>query len=427
MCPFQTHPSRRPTALCQNEMALKYSSHFGKERDRGEQNFHPSANLDGGVSTTRFSPQLQRYNPRVILADIALVVIGLVLLIGGGEALVRGASSFAVRFGISPLVIGLVVVSAATSTPELAVTVGAMLRGEPGLAVGNVVGSNIANVLLILGISAMLSPLVIKRQVVRFDVPVMLGLSLLFVVVSLDGRIGQLDGVLLLFGLAFHAVMSVVTGRREAPDLSVSVDTMPLNAKPVALWFAGLLLVIGIGLLGLGAHYLVDGAVGIATSFGVSGLVVGLTVVAIGTSLPELATSIIALRRGERDMAVGNIVGSNIFNIGMVLGLPAIIFGGGIPVPQAAVALDLPLMFASSLALLPIAFTGFVIARWEGTLFVLLYCAYMLYVVLASTQHDALTGFTAAMLWFVLPLVAITLVAITAYEMGVRRGRATRE
>jgi cation:H+ antiporter len=361
----------------------------------------------------------------VLLADVGLVVVGFVLLIVGGEALVRGASSFAVRFGISPLVIGLVVVSAATSTPELAVTVGAMLRGEPGLAVGNVVGSNIANILLILGISAMLSPLVIKRQVVRFDLPVMLGISLLLVVVSLDGRISLFDGVLLFAGLVFHAVMSVVTGRRETPSLIPTTDTMPLNAKPVALWFAGLLLILGVGLLGLGAHFLVDGAVGIATSFGVSGLVVGLTVVAIGTSLPELATSIIALRRGERDMAVGNIVGSNIFNIGMVLGLPAIMFGGGIPVPSAAVALDLPLMLAGTLALLPIAFTGFVIARWEGTLFVLLYAAYLLYVVLASTQHDALTGFTTAMLWFVLPLVAITLVAVTAYEVGLRRGRLT--
>ena len=361
----------------------------------------------------------------MLLADVGLVVVGFVLLIVGGEALVRGASSFAVRFGISPLVIGLVVVSAATSTPELAVTVGAMLRGEPGLAVGNVVGSNIANILLILGISAMLSPLVIKRQVVRFDLPVMLGISLLLVVVSLDGRISLFDGVLLFAGLVFHAVMSVVTGRRETPSLIPTTDTMPLNAKPVALWFAGLLLILGVGLLGLGAHFLVDGAVGIATSFGVSGLVVGLTVVAIGTSLPELATSIIALRRGERDMAVGNIVGSNIFNIGMVLGLPAIMFGGGIPVPSAAVALDLPLMLAGTLALLPIAFTGFVIARWEGTLFVLLYAAYLLYVVLASTQHDALTGFTTAMLWFVLPLVAITLVAVTAYEVGLRRGRLT--
>lgn len=363
----------------------------------------------------------------MLLLDSAFVLLGLVLLIAGGEALVRGASSFAVRFGISPLVIGLVVVSAATSTPEFAVTIGAMLRGEPGLAVGNVVGSNIVNILLILGLTAMFSPLVIRRQVVRFDMPVMLGLSLLLVMVSLDGRISLFDGLLLFGGLLFHAVMSIVVGRREVTQTIPTTDTMPLNSAPVPLWLAGLLLAIGVGLLGFGAHFLVDGAVGIATSFGVSGLVVGLTVVAIGTSLPELATSIIAVRRGERDMAVGNIVGSNIFNIGMVLGLPAVIFGGGIPVPTAAIALDLPLMVAAALALLPIAFTGFVVARWEGTLFVALYVSYLAYVVLASTQHDALTGFTTVMLWFVLPLVGITLVAVTAYEMGVYRGRSARK
>jgi cation:H+ antiporter len=363
----------------------------------------------------------------VLLIDIALVIAGLVLLIAGGEALVRGASSFAVRFGISPLVIGLVVVSAATSTPELAVTFGALIEGEPGLAVGNVVGSNIANVLLILGISAIISPLMIKRQVVRFDMPVMLGMSVAAVLVSLDGRISALDGAILVAGLLFHAVMSVIIGRREVRAQALSTDTMPLNSAPVRLWLAGALLVLGIALLGFGAQFLVDGAVGIATSFGVSGLVVGLTVVAIGTSLPELVTSIIAVRRGERDMSVGNIVGSNIFNIGMVLGLPAMIFQGGIPVPAAAIALDLPLMLAAAVVLLPIAFTGFAVARWEGTLFVVLYLAYLLYVVLASTQHDALAGFTTAMLWFVLPLLAMTLVALTAYEVGLWRGRKTAD
>ncbi|WP_439565833.1 calcium/sodium antiporter [Microcella sp.] len=360
----------------------------------------------------------------MLLLDTAFIVAGLVLLIAGGEALVRGASTLAARAGISPLVIGLVVVSAATSAPELAVTLGAVIEGEPDLALGNVVGSNIVNILLILGLSALVTPLIIKRQLVRFDIPIMVGISVLLVVVSLDGRIGVLDGVLLLAGLALHTVVSIVVGRRESAG-EAAADTMPLNAKPVPLWLAGILLVVGIALLVLGARLLVDGAVSIATSLGVSSLIVGLTVVAVGTSLPELATSIIAVRRGERDMAVGNIVGSNIFNIGMVLGLPAIIFGDGIPVPPAAIALDLPLMLATALALLPIAFTGFVIARWEGGLFVALYIAYTVYLVLASTQHDALAGFTDVMLWFVLPLLAMTLVAVTAFEVGVLRGRRT--
>ena len=359
----------------------------------------------------------------MILLDVGLVLAGLVLLIAGGEALVRGASTVAVKAGISPLVIGLVVVSAATSAPELAVTVGAVLEGEPGLAIGNVIGSNIANILLILGLSAVLSPLVIRRQVVRFDIPVMLGISVLLVVVSLDGVLSLVDGILLLGGLVLHAALSIFVGRKESQDASILPADMPLNSKPVRLWLAVVLLTLGVGLLVLGAQTLVTGAVNIAVDLGVSGLVVGLTVVAIGTSLPELATSIVALRRGERDMAVGNIVGSNIFNIGLVLGLPAIIFAEGIPIPDAAIALDLPLMLAAAAALLPIAFTGFIIARWEGSLFVALYIAYLLYVVLASTEHDATSGFTTIMLWFVLPLVAMTLVAVTAYEIGIYPGR----
>jgi cation:H+ antiporter len=354
--------------------------------------------------------------------DIALVVAGLVLLVLGGESLVRGASSFATRLRISPLVIGLVVVSGATSAPELAVTIGSVLQGEPGLAVGNAVGTNIANILLILGISAIISPLLIKRQIVRFDLPVMLGLTIIFVIVSLDGRLSALDGGVLLTGLLAHAAISLVLGRREANLHNTTPVSLPFGAKPVPLWLAGVALLMGIGLLVLGSQFLVNGAVGIASSLGVSGLVLGLTVVALGTSLPELATAIVALRRGERDMAVGNIVGSNIFNIGMVLGVPAMFFDGGIPIPAAAIALDMPLMLAAAIALMPIAFTGFVVARWEGIFFVLLYLAYMLYVVLAASEHDSAAGFTTVMLWFVLPLVGITLVALTAYEIGLRRG-----
>jgi cation:H+ antiporter len=361
----------------------------------------------------------------VLLLDIALIVGGLVLLVAGGEALVRSASTLAKRVGISPLVIGLVVVSAATSAPEFAVTVDAVLSGEPDLALGNVVGSNIVNVLFILGFSALVLPLIIKRQLVRIDIPIMVGISLLLVVVSLDGSISALDGVMLLAVLIGHTLLSVILSRREVRAEREGALVAPLTegARPLPLWLAGLLLVGGIGLLVFGAQLLVDGAVSIATGLGVSSLVVGLTVVAIGTSLPELATSLTAVRRGERDMAVGNIVGSNIFNIGMVLGVPALLVEGGIPVPAAAIALDLPLMLATAVALIPIAFTGFVIARWEGALFIALYIAYTVYLVLASTQHGALEGFTGVMLWFVLPLVAVTLIAVTAFEIGVLRER----
>jgi cation:H+ antiporter len=363
----------------------------------------------------------------VNILDIVMVVAGLVLLVLGGEALVRGASTLASKVGLSPLIIGLVVVSAATSAPELAVTVGAVLDGEPDLAVGNVIGSNIANILLVLGISAVISPLIIKKQIVRFDIPVMLGLSILLLVVSLDGKISLTDGILLLGVLVLHAAISIIIGKRQPSSPSQAPADTHEQDKPLPLWLAGLFLIVGIGLLVLGAQLLVTGAVSIATGLGVSSLVIGLTVVAIGTSLPELATSIIAIRRGERDMAVGNIVGSNIFNIGFVLGLPAIIFGEGIPVPSAAIALDMPLMLGAAFALLPIAFTGFVIARWEGGMFVALYVAYTAYLVLASTEHDAAEGFTTIMLWFVMPLIAVTLIAVTSYEAGLLKERSANK
>lgn len=366
--------------------------------------------------------------------DVGRIVVGLVLLVLGGEFLVRGASALARRVGISSLVVGLTVVSAATSAPELAVTVGAVLRDEPGLAVGNVVGSSIVNVLLILGLSALVLPLAVKQRLVRFDLPLMVAMSVGLLLVSLDGRLSAVDGLILFCAVVVHAVLTVVISRRDVkspahaagsaggssvPDAAGEAEEPP----PASIGRSLLLVVLGVALLVAGATLLVEGAVNIATTLGVSSLVVGLTVVAVGTSLPELATSIIAVRRGERDLAVGNVVGSNIFNIGVVLGLPALISPEGIPVSSAAVAFDMPVMLAAAVALLPIAFTGFAVARWEGALFVALYLAYTGYVVLAATAHDALEGFTAVMAWFVLPLVAVTLVSFTAYEIGLRRGR----
>ncbi|MFI7493245.1 calcium/sodium antiporter [Kocuria sp. M4R2S49] len=372
------------------------------------------------------------------LLDVGRIAVGLVLLVLGGELLVRGASALARRVGISSLVVGLTVVSAATSAPELAVTVGAVLRDEPGLAVGNVVGSNIVNVLLILGVAAVVLPLAVTQRLVRLDLPLVVVLSAALLLVSLDGRIGALDGVLLFSAVVVHTVLTVVVGRRDTGVRAAAVPAGDREAggtgagadeepPPASVPRSVLLLGLGVGLLVAGASLLVDGAVSIATSLGVSSLVVGLTVVAVGTSLPELATSIIAVRRGERDLAVGNVVGSNLFNIGVVLGLPALISPDGIPVAGAAVALDIPVMLAASVALLPVAFTGFAVARWEGVLFVGLYTAYTGYVVLAATEHDALVGFTGTMVWFVLPLVALTLAVLTAYELGLHRGRRAHE
>lgn len=353
------------------------------------------------------------------LLDVALVVVGLVVLVAGGEGLVRGASAIAHRFGLSQLVIGLTVVSVATSSPEFAVSLGAVLRGEPEIAVGNVVGSNIANILLILGISALILPLLAKRRLVKADVPVMVVLSVLLLLLALDGAISRWDGLLLLVLFLAHMVWTVLTGRSTDEEASGSADA----PDPPGLGKAVLLVLGGVGLLVLGAQWLVSGASAIAGALGLSNLVIGLTVVAIGTSLPELTASVIAVRKGERDLAIGNIVGSNIANIGLVLGLPAILKAEGIPVPGAAVAFDIPLMLGAAVALLPIAFTGFVIARWEGGLFLTLYVSYVVYLVLWATQHDALEGFTLVMSVFVLPIVALSILLLVAYEVGVRRGR----
>lgn len=352
------------------------------------------------------------------LLDVGLVVLGLVLLVAGGEGLVRGASAIARRLGMSPLVVGLTIVAVATSSPEFAVTTGAVLRGQPELAVGNVVGSNIANVLLILGASALILPLLAKRRLVRFDVPVMVVMSVLLLVLALDGLISTGEGLLLLAIFVGHMVWSVLTGRKDTSDGDAGSEEIPGMGR--ALLFVA----VGVGLLVLGAQWLVSGASSIATALGLSDLVIGLTVVAIGTSLPELATSLIAVRKGERDIAIGNVVGSNIANIGLVLGLPSVITSPGIPVPSAAIALDIPLMIAAAIALLPIAFTGFVIQRWEGALFLALYVSYVVYLVLWATDHDALEGFTAIMSAFVLPIVALTLALLVVYEFGLRRGRA---
>lgn len=362
--------------------------------------------------------------PHVDLLDLGRIVLGLLLLVGGGELLVRGASALAVRSGLTPLVVGLTVVSVATSAPELAVSTGAALRGETDLALGNVVGSNIANVLLILGVSALILPLTARRRIVRVDVPVMLALGVLTLLLSLDGAIGVVDGVLLLVIFLGHLVASVWIARRDPGDEldppSVTDDGEGA-ARPddsvLPTWAAVLLVLGGVVLLVVGAGQLVSGATAVATALGVSGLVVGLTVVAIGTSLPELAASAIAALRGERDLALGNVVGSCIANLGLVLGLPALL-ARGLDVPSAVLALDLPVMLATALVLLPVSFTGFVVARWEGGLFVALYGAYVGYVVLQATSHDALSGFSTVMTLFVLPFVVLALATTAAYELG---------
>ncbi|HUP23913.1 MAG TPA: calcium/sodium antiporter, partial [Thermoanaerobaculia bacterium] len=346
-----------------------------------------------------------------------LFAVGLVLLVVGAEALVRGASRLALAFGISPLVIGLTVVAFGTSAPELAVSVTSSLGGAADVAVGNVVGSNIFNVLFILGLSALIVPLAVAQQLVRLDVPLMIAASLLLVLFGRNGQVSQGEGVVLFLGIVSYTVFLIRQSRREGkPVAGEPVGTGdPVAEDPVAReyqetfgegapkrsrqWVLDIGLVLGgLALLVLGGRWLVDGAVTFARLLGVSELVIGLTIVAAGTSLPEVATSIVAAVRGERDIAVGNVVGSNLFNILCVLGLASAVTPGGLPVSAGALRFDIPVMVAVAVACLPIFLTGHVIARWEGGLFLGYYLAYVLYLVLVATGHELLGPFRAAML-----------------------------
>jgi len=351
------------------------------------------------------------------MVTLGLFVVGLVLLVGGAEWLVRGASRLAAAVGISPLVIGLTVVAFGTSAPELAVSVQSALGGQPDLALGNVVGSNIFNVLFILGIAAVITPLVVSQQLIRLDVPLLIAVSLLMYLLALDGRIGRLDGLVLFAGIVAYTVFSIVKSRRE--NIQVEAEYVrefgagePATAtKHTILWNLALI-VAGLVLLVLGARWLVDGAVALARFFGLSELIIGLTIVAGGTSLPEVAASSVASLRGERDIAVGNVVGSSLFNILAVLGLASLVSPVGIQVSPAALGFDIPVMIAVAVACLPIFFTGHLIARWEGALFLGYYLAYTSYLILQAAEHEALPAFSGVMLGFVLPLTAITLAVL---------------
>jgi cation:H+ antiporter len=345
-----------------------------------------------------------------------MLIAGLALLIVGAEWLVKGASRVAAGFGISPLVIGLTVVAFGTSSPEMAISVSSALKGEADIAVGNVVGSNIFNVLFILGVSALITPLVVSKQLVKLDVPLMIGVSVLALLLSLDGRIALWEGAVLFAGIIAYTIMTVRVGKAsgEAGEAVDGADRWAVNVG---------LILLGLVLLVLGSRWLVTAAIEIATAMGVSELVIGLTIVAAGTSMPEVATSITAAIRGQRDIAVGNVVGSNIFNILAVLGLTAMVAPGGLPVSDAALNFDYPVMLAVAVACLPIFFVGYTIQRWEGALFLGYYVAYTVYLVFDATDHDALPAFSMAMMVFVVPLTVITLGIVLVRELKARAAR----
>ena len=346
-----------------------------------------------------------------------LFLAGLAALVVGAELLVRGASKLALSFGISPLVVGLTIVAFGTSAPEMAVSVGAVLDGRTDIAVGNVVGSNIFNVLFILGLSALIIPLLVDVQLIRQEVPIMIGASLLLLVLSIDGRIGMAEGGFLFALLLAYTVFLVLQSRAET---QAARDEFAAEYKPAEPggWDARLpvqlaLIVVGLGLLVLGSDWLVSAAVAFAKTLGVSDVIIGLTIVAAGTSMPEVAASVTAAVKGERDIAVGNVVGSGTFNILGCVGLSGLAAGSaGLAIPPSVLNFDIWVMLATALACLPVFLTGREIARWEGAVFLLYYAAYVAYLILAAQQHDALGSFSGVMLSFVIPITVVTLVVM---------------
>lgn len=365
-----------------------------------------------------------------MLEHIGYMVAGLAILVFGADWLVKGASRLAIEFGISPLVVGLTVVAFGTSAPEMAVSVTSAYSGASDIAVANVVGSNIFNVLFILGVSALIAPLVVHQQLVRMDVPIMIGVSVLLFVLGADGRLSLWDSVLLsALIVAYTGFLLVEAGREKNPDIVAEYasetreasggerGSLPLNIGLIA---------IGLAALVFGADLLVDGAIAFAKELGVSEVIIGLTIVAAGTSLPELATSTVAALKGERDIAIGNVVGSNIFNICSVLGFSGLASLGNLTVAPAMVAVDIPLMIGIALVCLPFFRSGYTVTRANGAVFLASYVMYVVFLVLKETGNPAVDAYGTVMFGGVLPAIIIGTVVVSVRALREEQRGADR-
>ena len=366
--------------------------------------------------------------------DYLLLAIGLVLLVVGADGLVKGAARLAASIGIPSLVIGLTVVAFGTSAPELAVSIRSALAGQSEMAIANVVGSNIFNVLFILGLAAIITPLAISRQLIRQDVPLMVLASMLVFYMIRDGVLSRLDSGILVVLLLAYTVFLFVQGKRTeaterasgannsvAPSVSGAVlsdaasaeqddevDALIRGTHPTwqnLLWIIG-----GLACLVAGANLLVNSAVNIARAFAVSEAVIGLTIVAVGTSLPEVMTSIVASIKGQRDIAVGNVVGSNIFNLLAVLGVSGVLSSNGLAGNEQLVQQDFPVMLAVALLCVPLFFTGAILSRIEGALFFILYLAYTLFLIGGALHAPWLASVQGIIVYALIPLTVVVVI-----------------
>jgi cation:H+ antiporter len=356
--------------------------------------------------------------------DWLWLAVGLAVLTGGAEFLIRGAVALAAAMRVSPLVIGLTVVAFGTSTPELVVSLRSGFAGQGEIALGNVVGSNIFNVLVILGISAIITPLRVDRQLVRFDVPVMIALSLLVYGMCFDGRIDRIEGGVLAIGLVAYTGWSIAKSRRKT-NAAIAGEFEAEFAEKVAstpwkLAWDIVMVIGGLAMLVVGGDLFIGAAVAIARAWGLSELVIGLTLVAAGTSLPEVAASVVAALKGERDIAVGNVVGSNIFNLMCVAGITGLVVPGGIPVSDMAIARDLPVMVMVAVACLPLFLVGNGVERWEGMILIAFYVLYACFLVALAQGNDTMLQTLTIVGWILAPLAVVAYV--TRIAVTFRRG-----
>lgn len=322
---------------------------------------------------------------------LVIFIGGLIIILLGAEFVLRSSSRIAAMMGIRPIIIGLTVVSIGTSMPELAVGITAVSEGYGSLAVGNIAGTNMLNILFILGLSAALKPLPLHQLSIRLDVPVMIGAAIILFLMALDGVISRIEGIFLFIAAIVYVVVLIRMSKKESVSLKKEYEeeysTKALLKKPGTLAITGnsVLLIAGIGLSVLGANLLVDGSVDIALSLGVSEAIIGLTIVAIGTSAPELATTIMATIKNDRDVAIGNLIGSSISNILVILGLTTIASPHGVDVSKDILWLDLPLAAAVAIACYPVFRSNKMVSRTEGIVFVSLYLVYMGSLILLRT------------------------------------------
>lgn len=362
------------------------------------------------------------------MRNIGLILAGLAILIVGAQLLVKGASRLALALGIAPLVVGLTIVAFGTSAPELAVSIQSSLSNKTALLLGNVVGSNIYNVLFILGVCATVTPLAVAPQIIRFDVPIMVGAALTLWLMAQDAVLNRLDGAILIAALAAYTSFVIVQSRKEKAlvknDYAEQINEAVRPDR--RFWLHGLFILGGLALLGLGSDLLVGGAVAIAEAMGVAEVIIGMTVVTIGTTAPELSACLVAASKGERDIAVGNIVGSNLFNIFAVVGIGAAIAPQGIEVGPRMLSFGIPVMTVVMFACLPVFFAGQAIRRWEGVMFLFFFAIYLASLVLEEIRDERVLTLHNAVLWLIAPLTIVT-IAVSVWREFRRPATAPRK